>query len=93
MFAFMVNGPSVDLSDFLELYRERLTCHQTFAKSRKHAALPGIFGGMRRDVSLIVLARAPNQDTAMLFPRAGVADQVHGQKLATLENHRLYRAY
>jgi len=42
---------------------------------------------------LIVLARAPNQDTAMLFPRAGVADQVYGQELATLENHRLDRAY
>ena len=28
----------------------------------------------------------------MLLPRAGVADQVHGQELATLENHRLDRA-
>ena len=39
MFAFMVDGPRAGLSDFPELYRERVTCHQNICRIRKGRAL------------------------------------------------------
>jgi hypothetical protein len=73
MLAFMVNGPRVDLSNFLELYRERLTCHQTFAKSRKRRALSGILVGMRRDWGKLASLIISNARTDVTPPSARAA--------------------